>query len=307
VLFAIWDSPYFFSINNFLLILNAAALTAVFAAGVAVSAMSGVLDLSVAGVAAFAGVVSARLLKSGTPIWIALLVGLAVGIVAGFVNGAVTLRGFNPLVVTIGTLGILSGLASMVSKGYNISGLKMLEFMGTRRYMRIPAPVYGVGVLYVVGTIFLTKTRHGLRLMAVGGNAEAVRRVGLNSNRYKILGFVLCSACAAIGGLVTAATVTEASPQASLGIIFDALTAVALAGVSLAGGRGSLPKVLVGAIILATIADGLTIGGVPPYWSRVAAGTLMILALVLDKVLSNSISNRLITIGGFSTHDRKAK
>ena len=103
--------------------------------------------------------------------------------------------------------------------------------------------------------------------MAVGGNAEAVRRSGIHSDRYKVLGFVHHRPVAALGGLVTTAVVTEASPAASPAIIFTALTAVALAGVSLTGGRGSLPRVLVGALILATISNGLTIKGIQPYWA----------------------------------------
>ena len=112
--------------------------------------------------------------------------------------------------------------------------------MGTQRYLGVPAPVWIVAVLFLVGTIFLTRTRDGIRLMAVGGNAEAVRRSGIHSDRYKVLGFVISAVCAALGGLVTTAVVTEANPEASPGIIFTALTAVALAGVSL-GGRPRQP------------------------------------------------------------------
>ena len=81
---------------------------------------------------------------------------------------------------------------------------------------------------------------------------------------------------AALGGLVTTAVVTEANPSASPAIIFNALTAVALAGVALTGGRGSLPRVLVGALILATIANGLTIRGIQPYWATVFTGALLL-------------------------------
>ena len=90
--------------------------------------------------------------------------------------------------------------------------------MGTHRYLGfgsfsgIPAPMFIVTVVFVVGTIFLTRTRDGLRLMAVGGNAEAVRRSGIQSDRYKVLGFVISGLLAALGGLVTTAVVTEASP-----------------------------------------------------------------------------------------------
>ena len=132
-----------------------------------------------------------------------------------------------------------------------------------------------MAVVFVVGTIFLTRTRDGLRLMAVGANAEAVRRAGIASDRYVVLGFVISGLLAAVGGLVNTANVTEANPAASPAIIFTALTAVALAGVSLTGGRGSLPRVLVGALILATIANGLTIRGIQPYWATVATGALL--------------------------------
>ncbi|MCW1966772.1 MAG: ABC transporter permease [Anaerolineae bacterium] len=305
IFFAIYDHPYFASVSNFLLILNAASLTAVFAAGVGIGAISGTLDLSVAGVAAFSSVVAGKLIILGYPVWLALIAGMSVGILAGFVNGLITRRGLNPLVVTIGTLSMLSGLAAVVADGYTIPGLSKLTFMGTARYFGIPAHVYIVTVVYLIGTIFLTKTRDGIRLVAVGGNPEAVRRVGINSARYQLLGFVLCGACSALGGLMTAALVTEASPQANPGSIFEALTAVALSGVSLGGGRGSLPKVFVGAAILATISNGLTIAGVPPYWATVTTGVLLISALVIDRTLTRTISERLVVMSGHISHPKK--
>ena len=302
IFFAIWDHPYFASIANGLLILQAAALTAVFAAGVGIGAISGALDLSVPGVAALAGVVTAKLITLGQPVWLALLAGMLIGVIAGLINGLITLRGLNPLVVTIGTLSVLSGLASVVAEGYTIPGLDELTFMGTARYFGIPVHVYIVAALYVVGTVFLTKTRDGIRLVAVGGNPEAVRRLGINSSNYQLLGFVISGTCSALAGLMTAALVTEASPAASPASIFRALTAVALAGVSLSGGRGSLPKVLVGAIILATISNGLTIAGVQPYWATISTGVLLIAALMLDKLLTYTISDRLVTMSDVSVH-----
>ena len=82
-----------------------------------------------------------------------------------------------------------------------------------------------VAAVFIVGTIFLTRTRDGLRLMAVGANAEAVRRAGIHSDRYKVVGFVISGTLAAVGGLVNTANVTEANPAASPAIIFTALTA----------------------------------------------------------------------------------
>ena len=80
------------------------------------------------------------------------------------VNGLITLRGFNPIVVTIGTLSAMSGLAAAIASGYTIPGLDALTFMGTERYLGVPAPVWIVAALFVVLTVFLTRTRDGIRM-----------------------------------------------------------------------------------------------------------------------------------------------
>jgi ribose transport system permease protein len=314
LVFAVWCSPYFFTVDNAILIANAGALTALFAAGVGIGVMTGVLDLSLPGTAALASCVCGWLLTNGHATWLSLLAGLGVGVAVGLANGFITLRGFNPIIVTIGTLSILTGLASLVAGGYTFPGLTQLEFMGTHRYFKIgetgdtfpgiPAPVFIVAAVFLVGTIFLTRTRDGLRLMAVGANAEAVRRAGIPANRYKVLGFVISGVLASVGGLVNTANTTEANPAASPAIIFTALTAVALAGVSLTGGRGSLPRVLVGALILATIANGLIIRGIQPYWALVATGALLLGSLLFEKMLQSAVSERLMS-ANLSVHAKQ--
>lgn len=308
VIFAIWNHPYFATINNAMLIVSAASLTAIFAAAVATGLFSGALDLSLPGVAALSTCVVGVLLKQlAVPVPIALIAGLGVGLLCGLVNGYIVLRGLNPLIVTIGTLSVTSGLAALVVGGYAISGIFELEFMGSARYFGIPSHAYIVAVVYLALTIFLTRTRHGIRMRAVGGNSEAVRRAGLSDQRYKILGFIISAMLASLGGIMTMALVFEASPNASPSILFTALTAVFLAGVSLAGGRGSLPRVLIGALVLATISDALTIAGVPPYWATVTTGSLMIGALVFDKAMTESISARLVKVSSMSVHERAGK
>jgi ribose transport system permease protein len=305
VVFAFWCHPYFATVDNALLIANAAAVTALFAAGVGIGVMTGVLDLSLPGTAAIASCVCGWLLTHDRPTWLSLLAGLACGLVVGLANGLIALRGFNPIIVTIGTLSVLSGLAAVVAGGYTFPGLTQLTFMGTDRYFNVPAPVYLVAVVFLVGTLFLTRTRDGIRLMAVGGNAEAVRRAGIPSPRYRVLGFVVSGLLAALGGLVTTAVVTEGNPAASPSIIFSALTAVALAGVALSGGRGSLPRVLVGALILATISNGLTIRGIQPYWATVWTGVLLLGSLAVERAIQTSVSDRLMSAANLSVHENQ--
>lgn len=298
ITFAVIARPYFASYDNAMLIMDGASLTAIIAAGVAIGAMSGALDLSVPGVAALVGVVTGKLLVGGMHPLVAIALGMGVAAFLGFLNGFFTLRELNPLVVTIGTSSVCIGVATILADGYTISGLDALHFIGTDSYFNIPASAFVVGAVYLVGTVFLTKTREGVRLMAVGANAEAVRRAGVNSNAFRMLGFIISAALSGLGGIVLAAQVTEANPLGNPSLIFEALTAVALSGVSLAGGRGSLPRVLVGALILATIQNGLILLGVDPYASTVATGSLLIGSLLLDKYLTRIVADRLVATSG---------
>ncbi|MGI5132456.1 ABC transporter permease [Pseudonocardia sp. CA-107938] len=300
--FSMWASPFFGTWGNAVLIANAAAVAALYAAGVGVGVMSGALDISIPGVAALAGVVCGKLVTSQVSVGIGIVLALLVGVSVGIVNGLIALRGYNPLIITIGTLSVTSGLAAVVSGGYAIPGLTQLTFMGTARYLGLPAPVWIVIVLYTVLTVFITQTRHGLRFMAVGGNMEAVRRCGINSSVYRVLGFAIGGLCAALGGVVSAAVSSEANPSASPGIIFTALTAVALSGVALTGGRGSLPRVLVGALILATISNALTIKGIQPYWSTIVTGLLLLFALGMESSVKTAVERRLMKAATASAH-----
>ncbi|MFD4600705.1 ABC transporter permease [Streptomyces sp. NPDC058464] len=309
VVFAFIGRPYFFTVTNAVLVANAAAITAIFAAGVGIGVMTGSLDLSLPGTAAVASCVCGRLLTHGSPTWLSLLAGLACGVVVGLLNGLIVLRGFNPVIVTIGAFSVLSGLAAVIADGDNFPGLSQLKFMGTHHYFAtgdftgIPGPVFIVAAVYIVGYLFLTRTRGGLRVMAVGANAEAVRRAGINSGAYRVLGFVVSGTLAALGGLVSTATVTQAGPSADPSIIFSSLTAVSLTGIVLSGGRGSLPRILVGSLILATISNGLIIRGVQPYWSTVCTGALLIGSLFLERAVQNGVASRLMD-ANLSAHQK---
>ena len=300
--FAVWAEPYFFTWTNARLVANAAALSALFAAAVAFGILSGALDLSIPGTAALAGVVAGKLIENDVSSGWAIVVAIAVGICVGLVNGLLIERGLNPLVVTIASLTALGGIANLVAGGVAIRNITQLDWAGRGRPLGIPSMVFIVAALYLLAWIFLTQTRAGGRLQAVGGSAEAVRRIGVNADAYRILGFTLGATCGALAGLATVATTRQASPSASVSLLFAALTAVALSGMPLTGGRGSFPRVLVGTLIIATINSALVIRGIQPYWTTIITGVLLILALVFDKVMTTAVTSRLTTTADQSVH-----
>jgi ribose/xylose/arabinose/galactoside ABC-type transport system permease subunit len=303
VFFSFWAEPFFFTWTNARLVANAAALSALFAAAVAFGIMSGALDLSIPGSAAVAGVVAGKLLSNGTSPGLAIVAALATGALIGLCNGLMIQRGLNPLVVSIATLTALGGIANLIAGGVAIRSLDQLDWLGSGRPLGIPSMVFVVAGLYLAAWLFLTQTRGGARLQAVGGSAEAVRRVGINADVYRILGFVLGATCGALAGLATLATTRQASPSASVSLLFAALAAVALSGMPLTGGRGSFPRVLVGTLIIATINSALVIRGIQPYWTTIITGFLLILALTFEKVMSSAVTARLTESADLSVHD----
>lgn len=301
-------SPVFGTFDNGSLILGAASISAIFAAAIAMGVFSGALDLSVPGTAAVASVVLALMIRAGVDQATSLIVALLVGTLLGLINGLIIQTGLNPMAVTIGMLSVTSGVAAIISDGVPIfEKMDSLGWLGTSIYFGLPSTFYVVVVVYVLGTIFLTKTRGGVRFLAAGGNAEALRRAGVNSNVYRLLGFILTGTLAALGGIVTSAYTAQATPSAATGVLFDGLTAVALSGISLAGGRGSLPKVLVGAVLISTIGSGLLIINIQPYWTIAITGFLLIASLAGEFYLGKAVAKQAVERSSVSAHKEPKK
>ncbi|HEX4443711.1 MAG TPA: ABC transporter permease [Galbitalea sp.] len=291
-----WAGPTFFSLANAQLVASAASTTAIFGAALGLCAIAGALDLSVPGVAALSAVLASQLIVVGVPVWLALIVCVLIGVAAGALNGFLIGFGLNPMATTIGTLTVFGGIASVITNDVPVQlGVPSpLAWLGTSQYFGLPMSVYIAIAIYVLGWLFLTKTRAGVRMTAVGGSPEGARRIGLRIQGYKLLGFVLSGACSAIAGIVVASIINQANPSPDVQTLFEALTAVALSGMSLAGGRGSLLRVLLGALIIATVSDALIIKGIAPSWSIIATGVLLIAALGSDLLGSRGFSARRI-------------
>ena len=286
-------SPVFLNTTNLVSIFEHSSIIAIFAAGEALVIVAAAIDLSIAPVAALAGIVAAKLLKADADASVALAAGLGVGLVAGWLNGFITVRmKVSPLIATLGTFSAFTGLGLIITGGYPIFGLNQLNWVGQEHVLGVQMPAWIMLGLFGLLTLVMGSTIWGVRLLAVGGNIEGARRAGVRVDRYLWGAFIVCGLCAALAGLVMFGTLSTAEPVVGDEVIFDAITAVALAGVLLTGGRGSLPKVLVGALILGTIENGLTLLDVPSYWQLLTTGVLLVGAVWLDGALSRAIELR---------------
>jgi ribose transport system permease protein len=284
-------SPYFLTGRNLTNLGFQAAFVAVLALGQLLVIITRGIDLSVGSVVGLAGVLAVGADGSAATLLAFVLTGLAVGLA----NGSVLVWGgvMNPFIVTLGTLGIVRGLALVISDGQTQTGLDpIVTTLGSDSVAGIPVPVLIVAALSLALGGMLGRTQWGRWIYAVGGNPEGATRAGLPTGRVLISVYALCGLMAGIAAILVAGRTDSASPQAGQLLELDAITAVIIGGASFFGGRGRVLHVLAGALIIGVIRNGLDLLSVSPFWQMIAIGTLVILSLELD-VLRGRLETRL--------------
>ena len=287
-------SPVFFSVRNFQNVGSATAFIAIIAAGQFVVILVRGLDLSVGAVVALAPVCG--MIVAGSDNWpLMIAVAITVGVLVGLANGVIVVKGriANPIIVTVATLGVFRGLALLISNGEVKVGVPdAIRWLGGGFVGPIPVPALvavGIAILLYVAT---RRTLWGRWLYAVGGNPEGARRVGISADKTTISAFAVCAALAAISGFVVAGRTNAVDPTAGTLSELDAITAVVIGGASLSGGRGSVINVMIGALILGVIRNGLNLLAVSSFYQLIAIGLLVLVALEID-VLRRIVDERI--------------
>ena len=277
----------FFTTANLLVVTRQAAINGLLAAGMTLVILTGGIDLSVGSVLALAGAVSAETLAATGDLTWAILAALAVGTVLGFINGLfVAYPNLPPFIVTLATMAWARGLTLVYTDGRHIPDQDgAYRFIGSGYLGPLPVPVVILLVTYLVLWIFLTRTRWGRLIYAVGGNEQACRLAGIPVPRVKTLVYTASGFFAGLTGLVLTARLVSAQPTAGAGYELDAIAAVILGGTSLAGGRGSILGTLVGALIMGVLDNGLNLMNVSPFYQEVAKGLVILGAVLLDWAL----------------------
>ncbi|HEY8530626.1 MAG TPA: ribose ABC transporter permease [Limnochorda sp.] len=277
----------FFTTANLLVVTRQAAINGLLAAGMTLVILTGGIDLSVGSVLALAGAVSAGTLASTGDLPLAILAALAVGTLLGLINGwFIAYPNLPPFIVTLATMAWARGLTLVYTGGRPILVRDAAyRFIGGGYLGPLPMPVVILLSTYLVLWIFLTRTRWGRLVYAVGGNEQACRLAGIPVPRVKVFVYTLSGFFAGLTGLVLTARLVSAQPTAGTGYELDAIAAVILGGTSLAGGRGSILGTLVGALIMGVLDNGLNLMNVSPFYQEVAKGLVILAAVLLDWAL----------------------
>jgi ribose transport system permease protein len=297
--FSVLAGDTFFNVDNFRNILFNASGTMLLAVGTAYLIIGGQMDLSVGSVLVFSEVIAAKVIVAlaGSPAdhypnaTVAIVVGIAVSIAIGagwgLLNGVLVTRLKIPsFIITLGTLGMALGLAQVITKGTDVTGLppQMVTDLGMRQVLGLPLPVWIAVVVAVVAALVLARTQFGRYTYAIGSNAEGARRSGIKVTRHQVVLFVITGALAGLAGVLDVAryTTTEVSGHSADNLV--AIAAVIIGGASLFGGRGTVFGTAVGVMIPAVLNNGLVIINVQPFWQTVAIGAILIVAVAVDDI-----------------------
>jgi ribose transport system permease protein len=258
--------------------------------------VSGGIDLSVGATLGLSGMVGAWVMahffgSGGTPGGVVTAIGFAVailvGALVGVANGTLIARYHIPsFVVTLGTLGIGTGLADLISNGQEISTLPVLigNIGNDNLFGWIPVVVLVAGVIALAAGLLLAKTRFGVYTYTIGDNRQAAVRAGIDDRRHLTRVYVLSGLLAGVAGVTVMARLGAASPTSGSNDELNAIAAVVIGGASLFGGRGTIVGSVIGTCIISVLLTGLIIVNVPPFWQLVAVGVVLIVAVYIDQL-----------------------
>jgi ribose transport system permease protein len=280
-------SPNFLTVSNAFDVMRQASINALIAFGMTLSILLGGIDLSVGSILAVSSVLAAMTMKGGQGAGLAAGMAILAGAGMGSLNGVVIAKGnVAPFIATLGMMTLLRGVALVLTNGSPISDFSsdFFAMLGDGYVARlIPVPVMLMLAMFALFWFVLTRTVFGRHVYATGGNTEAAKLSGVNTDRVQILVYTVSGAMAALAGVILTSRLDSAQPTAGAGYELDAITAVVLGGTSLAGGRGWIFGTLVGALLIGVLNNGLNLMGVSAFYQQVVKGSVILLAVLLDR------------------------
>jgi D-allose transport system permease protein len=283
----ILSPQYFLTTNNLTQVVLQSAITILIGMGEFFTILIAGIDLSVGSIMALTGMVAAKMMVAGMPVPLAILLGgIVVGALLGGFNGfLVNKTGLHPFIVTLGTLSIYRGLTLIISDAKPVFGLPQTFKSGIAGWIGpIPIPVI-IALIVALVFIFITnKTKLGRNIYALGGNSQAAWFSGINIKLHTLIVFIISGIAAGIAGVVMSARLGAAEPLAGSGYETFAIASAIIGGTSFFGGRGKIMGVVMGGLIIGVINNGLNILNVPTYYQQIVMGSLIILAVALDRL-----------------------
>lgn len=275
----------FLTEGNLTNIARQASINIVLAAGMTFVILTGGIDLSVGSILGSTAVVALVCSVDPALSSYAVPAALAVGLLMGMLNGGlVAFAGLPPFIVTLGTYTALRGVAYLLADGTTIINSDLsFAWLGNEYLGPFPYLVLVAFAVIAVCWLILRRTTLGMHVYAVGGNLLAARLTGIRVSLVLVFVYGLSGLLSAVGGVMSASRLYSANGNLGMGYELDAIAAVILGGTSFVGGIGSIMGTLIGALIIATLNNGMTLMGVSYFWQLVIKGAVIIIAVLIDK------------------------
>jgi ribose transport system permease protein len=292
VLFLVFSvqADAFLTTSNLVNVLRQVAPTVIVAMAMTFVITTGAIDLSVGSIVGLTAAALALLAETGNAV-VALLLTLAIGLGIGLINGALTAYGkLQSFIVTLAALTAVRGIALLITGGYStpIHSTFLLP-LGQGKLLGLYTPTWiAIGTVGVAWYLF-NHTRFGRYIIALGSNAESLRRSGVDVRKIQLAALTMTGLLAAVAGVVTATRLASGSSNSGTLFELEVITAVVLGGTSLMGGRGSVIGSAIGALTLGLISNGLVLLRVDVYWVPIVQGTILIVAIFLNSTMFSRI------------------
>ena len=286
IFFAI-TSDAFLTKNNLMNVVRQVSMLGITAVGMTCVILTSGIDLTVGSILGLTGTVCAKLMVEAgmypaAAVVAALIIAMLCGALSAFL---ITTVRIPPLIATLGLMGTLRGVTYILCGGLPIYGFtKAFKVIGQGYIGIIPVPVIIMIFIFIIGHLFLNRSKYGRYIYGLGGNEEAARLSGVNVRGMKYLTYMFSALCSGIAGIVMLSRLFSAQPTTGDGFEMNVITAVVLGGISIAGGEGKLSGVVAGVLIIGILTNGMILLNIDSYWQMVVQGIVLLAAVGVDQL-----------------------
>ncbi len=280
-------SPQFLQIANIINVIRQISIVGVVSIGMTFVILTSGIDLSVGSIAGVVAVITASLLSMKAAPGVAVASGLLVGVLIGAMNGlGISLGAIPPFIMTLGTMVAARGIAMILSSGSPVSWRKTgvdFSWLGTGNIAGVPVTVWIFTVVFLISAGVLKYTSFGRYVYAIGDNRESARLCGIGIRRIEVCAYMIMGLLSALAAVMFVSRLDVGEPTAGTGMELDAIAMVVIGGTSTFGGEGGVQGTLIGAAIIAVLANLLNLLGISPFVQQVVKGAIIVLAVLLER------------------------
>jgi ribose transport system permease protein len=285
----------FFTLVNLENVATSVSVLWIIALGATFVQLSGGIDLSSGAVAALAGIGLAKLLSTGLPGALVIVIVVAFGAIVGAVVNGIPVGVFrlNVFVVTLASMTAITGVVSLWSdtqSTYVTSAA--VNWLAIDDIVGIPMPIWIMAAAFLLFLYVQTRTYFGRDIYAVGGSITAARLSGIRTSRTVVLVWAVAGAMAALAGVIAVGRIGAAAPQPDNTLPLNAIAAILLGGSALTGGVGGVGGTVLGVLFIGVLQNGLSLSGVPTYWQQIVTGIILVAAVLGDRLQNSRVTIR---------------